>query len=427
MKESRVLVAVKGGHAASVLSTALLSVVALTAGCGKAADSPKQRPDAAPVSVTLCPVEHRGVVRTIDVVGTLLGDEQATISAKVPGRIGRITKDLGDRAGAGEVLAEIDTTDYELALDQAKMSLLQTLAKLGLSEMPAADFKPDLVPTVKQAAVQEANAQARFGRAEKLFKHDPPLISEQDYADLKTAWDVARSARDVAALNATALVAEARTRQSDIRVQERKIADATVRAPGVAGGSGEASLRYGVSARLVSAGEYVKEGTAMFRVVADDVIRFRATVPERYLPHVVEGQKVTVRVEAYDQPFTGVVKRINPEVDPASRNFEVEISIANPDRKLRAGSFARGAVETKTAPSVAFVPSSSLVTFAGVKKIFTVAGGKAVEQEVATGVRQGDLVEIVGGVKASQVVATGAERLAAGVPVIVTSGSATRP
>lgn len=404
--------------------TAGILAASLLAGCGKSETDSKRRPEATPVPVSLSPVQRRSVVRTVDVVGTLLGEEQATISAKVPGRVTKVLLDMGDRAAAGAALAEIDATDYELALDQTKMSLLQTLAKLGLSEMPTSVFKPDTVPTVQQAAVQTANAEARFRRAEKLFKHDPPLVSEQDYADMKTAWEVAKSTYDVAALNATALVAEARTRQSDIRVQERKIADAVVRAPGEAKDGDARPARYGISARLVSAGEYVREGTPMFHVVADDVIRFRANVPERFLPEVVAGQKVTVRVEAYKQPFSGTVRRINPEVDPASRNFEVEIDIANADHKLRSGGFARGSIETRTDTDVAFVPSKAVVSFAGVRKVFTVAGDKAVEQEITAGVRDGDLVEIVGNLKASQVVTAGAERLAGGTLVSVSGGIA---
>lgn len=411
-------------------TTAVAGILAasLLGGCGKAEAETRQRPDAKPVPVSLTPVQRRSVVRTVDVVGTLLGAEQATISAKVPGRVSKVLRDMGDRAAAGEALAEIDATDYQLALDQAKMSLLQTLAKLGLSEMPTSTFKPDAIPTVQQAALQAANAEARFRRTEKLFKREPPLVSEQDYADLKTVWEVSKSTYDVAALNATALVAEARSRQSDIHVQERKISDAVVRAPGQAGDTAapgetkdaEAGIgRYGISARLVSAGEYVREGIAMFRVVADDVIRFRANVPERYLPEIVAGQKVTVRVEAYQQPFAGTVRRINPEVDPASRNFEIEIDIPNADRKLRPGGFARGQVETRTDDDVAFVPSKAIVSFAGVRKVFTVTGDKAVEQEVTAGVRDGDLVEIVGNLKATEVVVTGAEKLAGGTVVSI--------
>jgi hypothetical protein len=73
---------------------------------------------------------------------------------------------------------------------------------------------------------------------------------------------------------------------------------------------------------------------------------------------------------------------------------------------------------------VAFVPSKAIVSFAGVRKVFTVASDKAVEQEVTAGSREGDLVEIVGNLKASQVVTTGAEKLAGGALVSVSGGDA---
>ena len=63
-------------------------------------------------------------------------------------------------------------------------------------------------PTYVRTTVAE-NAEARFNRGKKLFESKPPLMSEQDFADLETALRVARSTYDVEMLTARALVAEA--------------------------------------------------------------------------------------------------------------------------------------------------------------------------------------------------------------------------
>jgi RND family efflux transporter MFP subunit len=402
---------------------AAIALAALPMGCGKKEEA-AQKKAAETVAISLAPARQQSVQRTIDVVGTLYGDEEAQISAKVAGRITKLMADVGDHVDAGATLAQVDPTDYDLVRRSVETSLQQSLAKLGLSALP--DEKLDLggVPTVVQARLQAENSEARLGRSEKLFQQQPPLISEQDYADARTKAQVDRAAYEVALLIAKTTLAEVRSRQADLAIAERRLADATVRAPQPTAGS--TAPRYGVAARLVSVGEYVKDGTALFRVVADGTIRFRASVPERYLAEVKLEQPATVRVEAYPDAFQGVVKRINPQIDRDSRSFEVEIVVPNPKGLLRSGAFARGSIATHVDENVVFIPQEAVVSFAGVRKAFTVADGKAVEHQIATGIRDGAYLEITQGLdKAQDVVMAGAGRLANGTPV--TLKATTRP
>lgn len=394
----------------NVVAVALL----LSAGCGKSAPEKAAAPETDKVS--LAPAKLQDAQRSIEVVGTLFGDEEALISAKVAGRMVKTMADLGDRLPAGEPLAQIDPIDYQLAYRQSETLLMQTLASLGLKALPGPDFCPESTPTVEQARLQADNGEARFRRAEKLFKQQPPSISAQDYDDSKTTAAVARSAFDVAVLSARALVAQARTRQAELDVADQRLADTVVRAPQANG------REYAVAAKLVSVGEYVKEGTPLFRVVADNPIRFRAAVPQRYLADIKLGQKVDVTVEAYAHAALGEVRRINPQVDSESRAFFIEVNIDNKDGLLRPGAFARGLIATHIQQNVLFVPEQAVVTFAGIRKVFTVADGKAVENQVAIGDRNGGFVEIVSGMKgAPEVIVSGADKLAGGTAVQVTS------
>jgi multidrug efflux pump subunit AcrA (membrane-fusion protein) len=422
-----------------VLTLTALALVTAVAGCSKetkANPGGQQQQQREPVAVTLAPVATRPVQRSVEVVGTLYGDEEAVISAKVPGRITTIFKDVGDRSGPGEPLAQIDRIDFELARTQQRMAVQESLAKLGLTEFPAGAFDPAKVPLVERAKLQAQNAESKFRRGEQLFKQTPPLLSEQDYADLKTAYDVARSDYDVQLLSARSILAEAGTRKSELDLAEQRLADTTVRAPAAAETAASAvsaatthagAGRYAVAARHVSVGEYVREGTAMFRLVAADPIKFRAKVPERFVAQVRVGQRATVSVEAYNDVFTGQVARINPAIDLASRTFEVEVTVPNADGRLQPGGFARGSILTYTDENVLFVPREALVTFAGVSKVFTVADGKAVDHTVQVGVTLDGQVEIVKGLKAGagDVVVGGAAKLAGGAPV--TAKPATQP
>jgi RND family efflux transporter MFP subunit len=396
---------------------ALALAAAVVGGCSKS-DDKAGKGKAESITVTLAPVQVRDVQRQISVVGTLYGAEEATISAKVGGRVLSIEKDLGDRVNADGILARIDPVDYELAVVQKETALLGTLARLGLEKLPDGTFDVNLVPTVVKAKSQVDNATGRLQRGKQLFQQTPPLMSEQEYADLDTAYRVAKGSLDVEVLTVKSLLAEAKMRKSELDSAKQKIADAVIRVP-------SAAASYVVGARMVSAGEYVREGDKMFKVVANNPMKYRAQVPERYMSETKAGQKVEVGVSARAEVFDGVVTRISPQIDVATRMYQLEATVDNASGLLTSGSFARGRILTKTESNVKFVPMDAVVTFVGTTKIFTVRDGKAAEILVETGVRQGMDIEVTGELDGVEsVVTTGATRVSTGMPVTVKEAAA---
>lgn len=383
------------------------------AGTARSASAPER------TEVELVPVQRREVPRSVDVTGTIYGAEEAVISAKVPGRVAIIAADVGDVVPPGAVLARLEPRDFELAVEQRRTALQETLAALALTELPAEDFDIEDVPTVVRARVEAANAKARHDRAHQLLEQEPPLISAQDYADIRTAWEVAQSVVDVARLEARARLAEARSRAADLSLAEQRLADATIRAP-----IADDVQELAIAARQVSVGEYVREGDPLFRTLIMDPVKFRGDAPERFVARIREGQPARLGVEAWSIPFEGRVTRVSPQVNPRSRTFPVEITVPNPEGRLRPGSFATASIVTHMEADVPFVPSDAVVTFAGVEKIFTVEDGKAVEHRVRTGSRIEvggiTLVELVDApADLTEVVSRGAARLATGIPVQV--------
>ena len=75
--------------------------------------------DPAAVAVTLATVHSTAVPRTVEAVGTLWGFEELTISAKVEGQIKRVVRNVADRVSPGDLLLEIDQTNYQLSFRQA--------------------------------------------------------------------------------------------------------------------------------------------------------------------------------------------------------------------------------------------------------------------------------------------------------------------
>jgi hypothetical protein len=97
----------------------------------------------------------------------------------------------------------------------------------------------------------------------------------------------------------------------------------------------------------------------------------------------------------------------------------VEAEVPNPGGVLRPGSFARADIITSADLPVVFVPAAAIVQFAGIEKVFLVRDGKAVEQRVRAGRRQGQQVEIIQGVNAGDTVVVDPGNLVGGQPVTV--------
>ncbi len=411
----------------TVVALVLLAPVALIAiaACNRAPQAgPGNAAKAeapAPRQVALADVVTRSIERTLEVTGTLFGEEDVTVAAEVPGRIVEISADLGDQVPHAGKLARIDPTDYTLAVEEQRAALLAALAKIGISEMPSGDVDLSSLPLVARAIAQEENARARLDRARRLFDRTPPLLSEQDFADIQTQFDVASTVVRGERLAAQSLLADARVRASALRQAEQRLSDTNVIAPA------EKPLTYRVAARRVSVGEIVAQGQPMFRLVASDRVKFRGLVPERFARDVVAGANVRLFIDGFPDPFEAKVSRIAPAVDVATRSFSIEIEAANPSGALKPGSFARARVVTRIEDGVRFVPESASVTFAGVQRVFSVRDGKVVEHRVRLGVSDTGFVEVLdlpAGI--AQVISRPPPGVGAGTPVAIGTAEVAR-
>src|SRR6185437_8328150 len=176
-----------------------------------------------PVSVVLQPVRVQSVQRNVEVVGTLWGDEDTTISNQVSGKVISLYHDVGDRVKAGEPLAQLSRKDYILFADQKERALQEVLVKIGTTKVPDVNFDVTNLPAVRKARLEMDNADAKYERAKALHDQTPPLLSDQDFQDLATIRAVARSSFDQQVQMGHSLVSEARTRAADLAVAQQSL------------------------------------------------------------------------------------------------------------------------------------------------------------------------------------------------------------
>lgn len=343
--------------------------LALLAGCSREqAPQPVAKKTEVPVTVTA--VESIRLDRTLPIVGTLYAKDSATVAAEVEGKVEKTMAEFGDRVKAGQELALIDTDSYTALANQS-------LAR------------------VQQAKAAAVAAEQELGRQLELRKNG--IASPADYDTAVATADQNKAA-----------VHEAEATEAVARLN---LAHSRIRAP----------FDAAIAERIASAGDFVKSGAALFRVVNDSVLKFIAQAPESFAPQVTKELPVVFSVDAYPgRQFEGRVFLISPQVNLATRLFDFGALVPNEDRVLKAGTFARGDLILEKAVPTLVVPVESLVVASGISRVFVVSNEVAVARTVKPGRVVGGKQEILSGVtQGERVVTTGQGRLADGMKIAI--------
>lgn len=339
----------------------------------------------APVEVSAVQVQPETIERRIELVGTLEGRQEVTVASEVSARVAAVHADLGDRVQRGQVLVELNPTELQISVDRQRAALAQVLAQLGLEK--ESDPMPDPARTsmVRKAAAELADAEANYERVQALVAKN--VLSKQ-VADTAEARYRAAEANYSAALETVRnLEAQVQNLRAQLALAEKKVADCTIHAP----------FAGSIARRLVEVGQYVKEQTPVMTIVSTNPLKLKASVPERWFPFVAPGARVDVRVEAYDDVFTGRVERVSQAVDAQSRTFAIEALVDNSAGRLRPGLFATATLFTSKFDTVLRVPADAVISFYGVQKVYAVEKGEIREVVVKLGDRTGDRIEVTEG------------------------------
>jgi RND family efflux transporter MFP subunit len=388
----------------------MLAVFLFIAACGSnepvaAKLSSGEQSAAKPVKTVL--VQALPIERTIKVFGSLAAYDQATISAKAPGRLASIAVDFGSVVEQGQTLAQIEPRDYQLQVQQAEAAVAQARVRLGLSPTGADErIDPEQTGTVRQARARLEEARQHQERLATLVEKG--FIAKSDFDAAAAAYTVALSQYQDATeeiRNRQALLLQ---RRSELEIARQHLADTIIKAPfdGV------------IQTKHASVGEYLAPSAPVVTVVRMDPLRLRAEVPERAAARVQAGQKVRLTVDGDSTLYEGLITRLGPTINEQNRMLSVEADVRNPG-SLRPGSFARVDIVTNEADTALAVPTRAIVTFAGLEKVWIAHEGKAMEKVIATRQRLGEWTEVVDGVQVGDLVILDPGNLRAGQTVSI--------
>jgi RND family efflux transporter MFP subunit len=286
----------------------------------------------------------------------------------------------------------------------------------------AATIRAEINSTVVQTLVDEGQP-VRLGQLLGRLKDD--AVADQ-VLSARSAVRTADEAVVVARRNAerteklarAGAVAERELEQArwSVTNAEGGLADAKARLAAAEKALGYTELRSPISGivseRQVNAGDNVSSGNPLFTVVDPSSLRLEAQVPVTAIATLKVGTPVPFSIDGYDdRQFEGRVTRINPAVDPTTRQVRITVALPNKAGRLVSGLFAQGRVAIET--RVGLVVPTSAIDRRDLRPTATrIEGGVAKRVEVVLGIEDQtlDRVEITSGLAPGDTVVIGAAR-----------------
>jgi len=341
------------------------------------ADSGKKGRAGPPATIiTVTKAEARTIEVTEDTVGTVEDIVDPRIAAEVAGRVTTVFADIGSRVKRGQLLAEIDPVDIE---------------------------------------IQGRSDRAEIGRLEVLLANQERIVDRN--TQLVDRGFISRGASDDAVANRNALREQLASARAKAEATGSNMKKTRVLSP----------IDGQVEELVVAAGDYVKVGDPLYRLVGTQKMRAHLPFPESAAPRLKPGAPVRLHSPlAPERVIQARVSDIRPSVTPTTRALSVIVAFDN-NGTIRGGATVNASVVTQVKSNVILVPEQSVVLRPAGRVVYVVNEGRATQQIVEIGVRQDGLIEIVRGLQGGETLALdGAGFLTGGAAVQVAQADASK-
>lgn len=355
----------------TVAALGTLLITTLLAGCGLVSAEKQAEPSVQPIPVSVTEARAGRLLATSLSSGQVEPLLSVTVTAKIPGRVVRVLRQMGDQVKAGDLLVELEDRDALAQVSQARAN-------------------------VAQAEAQQIEADRQLKRLQSLL--EAGAVARQQVEQVQTQLSLA--AAQVTAARAALDLALANLERTRVSAP----------ADGV------------LAARMVEPGTLVGAGSSLFQLVDLSTAIVKAGVAEGDVNQVRPGTRVPINVPALGREFEGTVEAVSPNMDRQTRSFQVRIAVANPGGVLKGGMFAQVRFPSAEKEGI-LVPVASVLTRNGESIVFVADGPTARQRSVTVLVTAEDTVAVDGLNQGDKVVTAGQNRLYDGAPVAV-GGSA---
>jgi HlyD family secretion protein len=326
---------------------------------------------------------QRGVFRvSVSGPGTLEAVQTLSVKPAVNGTVLRLPT-VGDRVQKGQLIVQLDPTQYSRALDNARLALEKAQANLDKLRADQASAQAANRQNIASAEVAYANSRRDLEAARTSLQASQKLYdlggtSAQSLQSARDAYARAQASLEIAQVNlhtarqALSLKNNANTqdlRNAQIAVEqarlevknaEENLAETKIYAP-FGGVVSEVNAQIG----SIGVGATVSNSTALLTLIDDSSIALPVQIDESEIARVKVGQKVEVALDAFSgETFEGVVTAISPSarIQQNIAVFYVTVNVPNPERKLRPGMTAEGEIIAEEIREALTVPKRAVQT-----------------------------------------------------------------
>jgi multidrug efflux pump subunit AcrA (membrane-fusion protein) len=386
----------------------LLLTALLLAGCGKA--KVKEADEAEPPAAVQVDDVTRGPIDVIvEADAVLYPVNQANVTPKISAPVRRVLVNRGDHVKAGQLLAELESRDLAAAAEESKSQFEQTQS--ALQTVTGATVPEDRIKAESDVmAAQQALDAAKKVYDSRVDLQKQGALAQKLVDDAKVSMVQAQSQFDTARQHLQSLTQVSAG-------QQVKGAQDQVNAAKAHYDSATVQLSYAqilspingiVADRPVYPGEMASAGMPIVSIVDISKVVARANIPINQAAPVKVGKTATIT--GPDGILTGTVTVISPAVDPNTTTLQVWVQADNPGEKLKPGGTVHVSIRADLIQDTLLVPTAALLNSdEGGEKVMVVDKNmRARERKVTVGVREGNRVQILGGVvEGEKVITTG--------------------
>lgn len=330
-----------------------------------------------PVVVNVITPEHVDMLDERVYSGTTQAWSSFDIDPEVSAKLVSLNFDIGDQIKKGDLIAQLDDSNYDQAVRQAEAELAVAKAK-DVEVKALLKLRSSQYERLKLLHERNATSDSEFENAESAMRVQEAALIQSD-ANIKNC--------------------EARLAAAQVKLDDTKI---------FAEWNTGSDIRH-VGDRYVDEGSLVSPGKPILKIIEIDRIKARIPIIERDFRFLQVGQKAEVTTDAYPgEVFEGTVEMISNELAESTRTVVAILSIPNKDFRLRPGMFVRVRIVLSEHKGAQTIPPNAILTRNDQRGVFIVAsGGIARFVPVETGLETRTRVEILSPELKSPVVTVG--------------------
>jgi HlyD family secretion protein len=383
----------------------LLAALITTGACAK-----KKEAEADPVvPVQAAPARLDSVERRIAAEAILFPKDQSAVMPKIGAPVKKFYVNRGDHVSQGQLVAVLENRDLAAAVTESKGGLDQ--AQAAYTTTTAATVPEDL----NKAKQDLESARQALDAAQKLYQSRQQLFEQGALArrlvdEANVAFVQARSQFEVAQKHLQSL--QGVGQQEQIKGAAAQVEAARGRYQGASAQLGYSEIRSPIAGivadRPIFAGEMASAGTPLLTIMDISRVIARANVPVAQASFLKPGLPASVTQVDGTLEAQGKVTVVSPAVDPNSTTVEVWIEVPNPGERFKPGSTVRVSVLAETIQDALVIPQAALLPSqeGGTTAMVIGADSVAHERKLEAGVRDGDKVQVLKGLKAGDRVVT---------------------